>query len=68
MNSWTIISKFKNGKMFYAVCRVIDINKEINENNLEFASGYSESLEEVENLAKHLNLQQIETIDLDEMV
>ena len=66
MNNWTIISKLKNGKMLYAVCRVIDINKEINENNLEFGSSYSENLEEIENIAKRLNLNEIENIDLDE--
>lgn len=68
MGEWIVISKLINGKMKYAVCRVLDLKKRINNQNLEFASGYSENLEEVENLAKHLNLQQIETIDLDEMV
>ena len=68
MGEWIITSKLIKGTMKYAVCRILDINKPINNQNLEFASGYSENLEEVENLAKHLNLQQIKTIDLDEMV
>lgn len=54
---WLVISKFMNGTMKYAVCRVLDINKPINNSNLEFASKYSENLEEIENLAKHLNLK-----------
>lgn len=58
MGEWIVTTKWKNGKMLYAVCRVIDINQDINKYNLQFASDFSEDLEEMENLAKKLNLRE----------
>lgn len=55
LKKWTVTSNFIGVKYMYAVCRVKDPSKPIHSGNLEFATGYMDSKEEAERIAKNLN-------------
>lgn len=55
LRKWTVTSNFINGQYMYAVCRIKNPNEIVHSGNLEFATGYIESKEEAERIAKNLN-------------
>lgn len=55
LKTWTVTSHLINGKMMYAVCRMKDFTKPVHGDNVEFATGYLETIQEANQIAKKLN-------------